>query len=323
MVLFNYAIKEITAKVVYYGPGLCGKTTNLQFIHEKMNPETRGKLLSLATETDRTLFFDFLPVNLGKIRGFNVRFQLYTVPGQVYYNATRRLVLKGADAIVFVADSQREMAEKNIESFENMKENLRANGLDPETIPIVIQYNKRDLPNIMEMDEMNRVLNMRAVPFNAATAVTGEGVLDTFKLVTRELMQALRTKHDVEEMRQVEAPQRPSQGGPGDMARPPHDASAQPVQAAAGQPQQAPVLRNESTDKLEEAVIQVQNQIVKIETQLDALLVREESIEQLLTQIKSRLDLGESGERPDYLEAEEPIILEEEQPKKRGFFWNR
>lgn len=322
MVLFNYAIKEITAKVVYYGPGLCGKTTNLQYIHEKMNPETRGKLLSLATETDRTLFFDFLPVNLGKIRGFNVRFQLYTVPGQVYYNATRRLVLKGADAVVFVADSQREMAEKNTESFENMKENLRANGLDPETLPLVIQYNKRDLPNIMQMDEMNRVLNMRGVPFNAAIAVTGQGVLDTFKLVTRELMQALRTKHDTEDLQQAGETQRPPQVA--DTSRQPHhDPSAQPWQPGVQQPPSFPALHNGTGEKLEEVVMGVQNQIVKIETQLDALLAREESIEQLLTQIKIRLDGGDAGERAEVLEPEEAIILEEEKPKKRGFFWNR
>ncbi|MDX1763688.1 MAG: GTPase domain-containing protein, partial [bacterium] len=277
----------------------------------------------------RTLFFDFLPVNLGKIRGFNVRFQLYTVPGQVYYNATRRLVLKGADAVVFVADSQREMAEKNTESYENMKENLRANGLDPETIPLVIQYNKRDLPNIMEMDEMNRVLNLRGVPFNAATAVTGEGVLDTFKLVTRELMQALRTRNEAEDLQQAGATPTPAstpiatQDQSVSASQPLHGAPAQNWDAAGGQPQAGPVSGSATSEKLEEAVIQVQNQIVKIETQLDALLVREASIEELLAQIKNRLDSGETGERPVLLEPEEAIILEDEQPKKRRFFWNR
>jgi hypothetical protein len=145
MALFNYATKEITLKIVYYGPGLSGKTTNLQHLHTVLNPETKGKLLSLATESDRTLFFDFLPIELGKIREFSIRFQLYTVPGQVRYNATRKVVLKGADAVVFVADSQKDMKDQNIESFENMRENLVSNNINPDTIPVILQYNKRDL----------------------------------------------------------------------------------------------------------------------------------------------------------------------------------
>jgi GTPase SAR1 family protein len=145
VVLFNYAIREITAKLVYYGPGLCGKTTNLQFIHEKLDPGARGKLLSLATDGDRTLFFDFLPIDMGSIGGYKVRFQLYTVPGQVHYNATRKLVLKGVDAVAFVADSQLSMIERNRESFENLIENLIENGYDPAKIPIVIQCNKREI----------------------------------------------------------------------------------------------------------------------------------------------------------------------------------
>ena len=148
MVLFNYGTKEITAKIVYYGPGLCGKTTNLQYIHSQLDPGNRGKLLSLATESDRTLFFDFLPIDLGKISGFHVRFQLYTVPGQVHYNATRRMVLKGVDAVVFVADSQTAMMEHNVESFENLAENLEENGFEKEKMPLVLQLNKRDLPNV-------------------------------------------------------------------------------------------------------------------------------------------------------------------------------
>src|SRR5512141_98769 len=143
MVLINYATKEIVAKVVYYGPGLCGKTTNLQYIYTRLNPKKRGKMISLATEADRTLFFDFLPVELGLVQGFKVRFQLYTVPGQVFYSATRKLVLKGADALVFVADSQADVLNKNIESIEDMKQNLLENDLDPTTIPIVLQYNRR------------------------------------------------------------------------------------------------------------------------------------------------------------------------------------
>jgi signal recognition particle receptor subunit beta len=145
MALFNYATKEITLKIVYYGPGLSGKTTNIQHLHAALNPETKGKLLSLATESYRTLFFDFLPVELGKIKDFSIRFQLYTVPGQVRYNATRKVVLKGADAVVFVADSQRDMKDQNIESLENMRENLISNNINPDEIPVVLQYNKRDL----------------------------------------------------------------------------------------------------------------------------------------------------------------------------------
>ncbi|OGW59964.1 MAG: hypothetical protein A2V83_07595 [Nitrospirae bacterium RBG_16_64_22] len=195
MVLFNYATKEITLKVVYYGPGLCGKTTNLQNIHQKLNPQTRGKLISLATETDRTLFFDFLPMELGMIRGFRVRFQLYTVPGQVYYNATRKLVLKGADGVIFVADSQKEMMERNVESFQNLKENLRINSLDPDTISLVLQYNKRDLDNLSSIEEMEARLNDRRVPFFEAVATTGRGVIETFKEIARIMIKELGKKH--------------------------------------------------------------------------------------------------------------------------------
>ncbi len=195
MVLFNYATKEITLKVVYYGPGLCGKTTNLQNIHQKLNPQTRGKLISLATETDRTLFFDFLPMELGMIRGFRVRFQLYTVPGQVYYNATRKLVLKGADGVIFVADSQKEMMERNVESFQNLKENLRINSLDPDTIPLALQYNKRDLDNLSSIEELEARLNDRRVPFFEAVATTGRGVIETFKEIARIMIKELGKKH--------------------------------------------------------------------------------------------------------------------------------
>src|SRR4030065_1095541 len=159
MALFNYATKEITLKIVYYGPGLSGKTTNIQNLHSALNPDNKGKLLSLSTESDRTLFFDFLPVELGKIKEFSIRFQLYTVPGQVRYNATRKVVLKGADAVVFVADSQREMREQNIESFENMRDNLIANNINPDEFPLVLQYNKRDLKNLLTVDELNTDLN--------------------------------------------------------------------------------------------------------------------------------------------------------------------
>jgi signal recognition particle receptor subunit beta len=191
MVLFNYSTKELTAKVVYYGPGLCGKTTNLHWIHEKLPIKNKGKMLSLATETDRTLFFDFLPIEIGAIRGMKTRIQLYTVPGQVFYNATRRMVLKGADAVVFVCDSQEAMLDANQESFENMRQNLEANEIDPDEIPIVFQYNKRDLPNALPIEILNERMNPRGYPFNEAIAVTGAGVENTLKAVTKLVFKSL------------------------------------------------------------------------------------------------------------------------------------
>jgi signal recognition particle receptor subunit beta len=198
MALFNYATKEITIKIVYYGPGLSGKTTNLQYLHSVLDPETKGKLLSLATEADRTLFFDFLPVELGKIRDFSIRFQLYTVPGQVRYNATRKLVLRGADAIVFVADSQRDMREQNTESLHNMYENLFSNNINPEEIPIILQYNKRDLPNILSIDELNSDLNKNGTyEYTESTAIDGIGVENTFQHITKLVFKGISEKHRV------------------------------------------------------------------------------------------------------------------------------
>jgi len=198
MSLFNYTTKEITVKVVYYGPGLSGKTTNLQYLHHAINSGTKGKLVSLPTESDRTLFFDLLPINLGKIRDFSVRFQLYTVPGQVRYNATRKLVLKGADAVVFVADSQREMREQNVESFKNMKENLIANNINLEEIPLILQYNKRDLPNILSVQELNKDLNENnKYKYIEAIAIDGTGVEDTFQDITRISVDNMKHKIDL------------------------------------------------------------------------------------------------------------------------------
>src|SRR5512138_3663601 len=171
MVLFNYSTKELTAKVVYYGPALCGKTSNQQWIHEKLPIKNKGKMLSLATETDRTLFFDFLPIEIGTIRGMKTRIQLYTVPGQVFYNATRRMVLKGADAVVFVCDSQEPMLDSNVESLENMRQNLEANELASDEIPVVFQFNKRDLPNALPIEILNERLNPGNLPFYEAVAV--------------------------------------------------------------------------------------------------------------------------------------------------------
>lgn len=195
MVLFNYSTKELTAKVVYYGAGLCGKTTNLQWIHEQLPIKNKGKMLSLATEADRTLFFDFLPIELGTIRGMKTRVQLYTVPGQVFYNATRRMVLKGADCVVFVADSQDAMIEANADAMKNLRENLVANELDPDNIPLVIQYNKRDLPNAASLDELNRALNTRGVPFVEASAKSGKGVEETLKVATQLVFKVLAGKY--------------------------------------------------------------------------------------------------------------------------------
>ena len=198
MALFNYATKEITIKIVYYGPGLSGKTTNLQYLHSVLDPDTKGKLLSLATEADRTLFFDFLPLELGKIRDFSIRFQLYTVPGQVRYNATRKLVLRGADAVVFVADSQRDMREQNIESLHNMYENLLSNNINPEEIPIILQYNKRDLPNILSIDELSSDLNKNGkYKYTESTAVDGIGVENTFQHITKLVFKGISEKHKV------------------------------------------------------------------------------------------------------------------------------
>jgi mutual gliding-motility protein MglA len=193
MSLVNYSTREITSKIVYYGPGRSGKTTNLQYVHAQVPEDRRGRMVSLATETDRTLFFDFLPLDLGTISGFQTRFQLYTVPGQVYYDATRKLVLQGADGVVFVADSQRAQARENVESFRNLQVNLLEQGVDPRTIPIVLQYNKRDLPDVMSVEEMDDLLNYRDLPRFEAQALGGTGVFDTLKgiseLVLRRLSQ--------------------------------------------------------------------------------------------------------------------------------------
>ena len=192
MALLNHAKKELSAKIVYYGPGLSGKTTNLEWIHRKLAPDKRGKLISLETKTDRTLFFDFLPVQIGEISGFRTRFNVYTVPGQIFYNETRRMVLKGVDGIVFVADSQKEMANENLENLKNLAENLRSIGKELSKIPLVIQFNKRDLPNILSVEEMNRLLNAPGLPFFEAVAIKGEGVLTTLTRITRVVADHLR-----------------------------------------------------------------------------------------------------------------------------------
>ena len=192
MSMINYASREINCKIVYYGPGLCGKTTNLQYIYSKTNPEAKGKMISLATETERTLFFDFLPLSLGEIRGFKTRFHLYTVPGQVFYDASRKLILKGVDGVVYVGDSQMERMEANIESLENLRSNLQEQGYNLDKIPYVVQYNKRDLPNSAPLDELKKVLNPTNVPEYEAVATTGVGVFDTLKAVAKLVLTELK-----------------------------------------------------------------------------------------------------------------------------------
>ncbi len=192
MSFINYASREINCKIVYYGPGLCGKTTNLQHIYENTAPEAKGKMITLATETERTLFFDFLPLSLGEIRGFKTRFHLYTVPGQVFYDASRKLILKGVDGVVFVADSQEERIDANIESLENLRINLKEQGLDLDKIPFIIQYNKRDLPGVMSVEELRRELNTTNVTEFEASAATGKGVFETLKAVAKLILVDLK-----------------------------------------------------------------------------------------------------------------------------------
>ncbi len=192
MTFINYAAREINCKIVYYGPGLGGKTTNLKWIYNKSNPTGRGKLISLATETDRTLFFDFLPLDLGTIRGFKTRFHLYTVPGQVFYDASRKLILKGVDGVVFVADSQPARMEANVESLRNLQANLREQGYDLSRIPYVLQLNKRDLPSAVPAEEMKRQLVLKNEPVFEAVAQTGPGVFETLKSIARMVLIELK-----------------------------------------------------------------------------------------------------------------------------------
>jgi signal recognition particle receptor subunit beta len=194
MSFINYAAREINVKIVFYGPGLGGKTTNLQYIYERSNPQQKGKLISLATETDRTLFFDFLPLDLGSVRGFKTRFHLYTVPGQVFYDASRKLILKGVDGVIFVADSQEARMDANVESRRNLQDNLKENGFDLNTIPYALQFNKRDLPTAVAVDTMYRVLNFKGEPTFEAVATRGMGVFETLKAAAKQVLYELKRK---------------------------------------------------------------------------------------------------------------------------------
>ncbi len=192
MPFINFPAREINCKLVYYGPGLGGKTANLQWIYEHTGTNQKGKMVSLATETDRTLFFDFLPLDLGSVRGFRTRFHLYTVPGQVFYEASRRLILKGADGVVFVADSQEERLDANLETLDNLREHLKDHNLDFATIPYVLQLNKRDLPNILSVEELRKQLVVKDEASLEAVAITGQGVFDTLKEVAKLVLAELK-----------------------------------------------------------------------------------------------------------------------------------
>jgi len=194
MSFINYSSREINCKIVYYGPGLCGKTTNLQYIYEKTNPTAKGKLISLATETDRTLFFDFLPLDLGTVRGFKTRFHLYTVPGQVFYDASRKLILKGVDGVIYVADSQEARMDANVESLQNLVDNLKDHGFDLKALPYVLQFNKRDLPTAVPLEEMIKALRFKDEPYYEAVAPKGIGVFDTLKACAKQVLLELSKK---------------------------------------------------------------------------------------------------------------------------------
>src|SRR2546428_5880149 len=192
MSFINYMAREINCKLVYYGPGLCGKTTNLQYIYERTNPAAKGKLISLATETERTLFFDFLPLSLGEVRGLKARFQLYTVPGQVFYDASRKLILRGVDGVAFVADSQEERMDANLEALENLKGNLKEHGYDLMKIPYVLQFNKRDLPTALPVEYLKKALLKKGEPVCEAIAFQGVGVFETLREVGRQVLIELK-----------------------------------------------------------------------------------------------------------------------------------
>ncbi len=234
MVLFNHATREMTAKIVYYGPGLCGKTTNLMVIFDKLDPKSKGKMLSLATKTDRTLFFDLLPVDIGKVGNFNLKIQLYTVPGQVFYNETRKLVLRGADAIVFVADSQRSMVDSTKESFKNLLDNMKENQIDPDDTPIIVQYNKRDIPGVPPVEELEELLGLEGYPHAEASALKGEGVMETFKLVSKitakHLFNRLKGKSEpIERKKSAASPAKPGAKGKASAPPPPVIEEAPPM----------------------------------------------------------------------------------------------
>jgi len=291
MVLFNHATREMTAKIVYYGPGLCGKTTNLMVIFDKLDPKQKGKMLSLATKTDRTLFFDLLPVDIGKVGAFNLKIQLYTVPGQVFYNETRKLVLKGADSVVFVSDSQPAMVDATRESFANLLENLEENNLDPNDIPIVIQYNKRDIPGVLPVEALQEALGFEGYPYTEAAAIKGEGVMETFKLVSK-----ITAKHLMNRLKGGKAePPKKSSTAPG-VAKPAAKADPEPQPAPAPATAAAPAM-NPFADSLAPDPFP-SAEATPIDSSYED--VQEVSLEQLL----------EGRERPATMSGAVPVPLE-------------
>src|SRR4051812_5504640 len=261
MVFFNYATMQMAAKIVYYGPGLCGKTTNLHHIYAKTSPQSRGEMVSLETETDRTLFFDLLPIDVGVIGGFKTRLQLYTIPGQVFYNTTRKLVLKGVDGIVFVADSQKPMLDANLESFKNLRENLSEIGLSIDEIPLILQLNKRDLPNIAPVEDVLDIIDSeRKYDYVEAVASRGDGVFETLKVISKLTLRTLRRRMTGEE------PMKPTPRRPAadmsfrvreDVAVPEHkkgDLGTDPIPAHNPQPQPVPPVEIEEPDEAVEEI---------------------------------------------------------------------
>jgi len=250
MVQINFASREVNCKIVYYGPGRCGKTTNLQVVHAKAPQNSTGELVSIATETDRTLYFDFLPLDLGTVAGMRTKFQLYTVPGQVYYDATRKLVLQGCDGVVFVADSNPDLMQENIESLENLAKNLAENGLDINDLPIVLQYNKRDLPNALSVDEINQRLNKNNWSYVEAVAVNGDGVFQTLKVIAQLVIKRLNREQGYSEDGNkrgtrpgAAAPSRPAAPPPPLNVAPPPPPSARPAAPPPPPPPPPPAAR--------------------------------------------------------------------------------
>ncbi len=306
MVLFNHATREMTAKIVYYGPGLCGKTTNLMVIFDKLDPKSKGKMLSLATKTDRTLFFDLLPVDIGKVGPFNLKIQLYTVPGQVFYNETRKLVLRGADSVVFVADSQPAMVDATRESFANLLENLEENQIDPNDTPIIIQFNKRDLPGVLPVEKLQELLAFEGYPYTEASAIKGEGVMETFRLVSK-----LTAKHLFSRLKggKVDAPRKSGAAPKIEVKQP----ESQPEPES--EPESEPETMLES-DALSEAPNPFEGSLGGSETPFpdgaaaaDYEAAEEVSLEQLLAEGRSRPTF--SGTVPVPLEEIEELGAEE------------
>jgi len=282
MVLFNHATREMTAKIVYYGPGLCGKTTNLMVIFDKLDPASKGKMLSLATKTDRTLFFDLLPVDIGKVGPFSLKIQLYTVPGQVFYNETRKLVLKGADSVVFVADSQPAMVEANRESFANLMENLEENQIDPNDTPLVIQFNKRDLPGVVPVEKLQETLGFEGYPYTEASALQGTGVMETFKLVSK-----ITAKHLFAKLKGASGAPTPRKSG-----------AMQPAKVEVKAPEPEPEVLEEASNPFADSVPFAD--AAAVESDYDK--AEEVSLEQLL---------AEGRERPATISGDVPLPVDE------------